>query len=267
MSVLDFAKFSSVAKNMDVPLFIDNTFPTPYLCNPFEFGANIIIHSTTKYMDGHALALGGLIVDGGNYNWDNGKYPELTEPNEAYHGLRFVETFGAAAFAAKARVTLLRDTGCQIAPMNAFLTHVGLETLSLRMEKHSKNALALAAYLEQHPQVAWVKYPGLQSSAGYLLGQKYLPKGCSGVFTFGVKGGLAVGKSFMNALELAAIVVHVGDARSSVLHPASMTHRQLSKEQQIACGVTEDLIRVSVGIEDIEDIIADFAQALAKAAN
>ena len=218
-------------------------------------------------MDGHALAVGGLIVDGGNYNWDNGKYPELTEPNESYHGLCFVETFGAAAFAAKARVTLLRDTGCQIAPMNAFLTHVGLETLSLRMEKHSKNALALAAYLEQHPQVAWVKYPGLQSSAGYLLGQKYLPKGCSGVFTFGVKGGLAVGKSFMNALELAAIVVHVGDARSSVLHPASMTHRQLSKEQQIACGVTEDLIRVSVGIEDIEDIIADFAQALAKAAN
>ena len=267
MSVLDFAKFSSVAKNMDVPLFIDNTFPTPYLCNPFEFGANIIIHSTTKYMDGHALAVGGLIVDGGNYNWDNGKYPELTEPNEAYHGLRFVETFGAAAFAAKARVTLLRDTGCQIAPMNAFLTNVGLETLSLRMEKHSKNALALAEYLEQHPQVAWVNYPGLKSSADYVLGQKYLPKGCSGVFTFGVKGGLAVGKSFMNALELAAIVVHVGDARSSVLHPASMTHRQLSKEQQIACGVTEDLIRVSVGIEDIADIIADFAQALAKVAN
>ncbi|MEI7884988.1 MAG: O-acetylhomoserine aminocarboxypropyltransferase/cysteine synthase family protein [Clostridia bacterium] len=264
MNVLDFAKFSSVAKTMDVPLFIDNTFPTPYLCNPFEFGANIIIHSTTKYMDGHALAVGGLIIDGGNYNWNNGKYPELTEPNAAYHGLRFVETFGAAAFAAKARVTLLRDIGCQIAPMNAFLTHVGLETLSLRMDKHSKNALALAEFLEKHPQIAWVTYPGLKSSKDYPLAQKYLPKGCSGVFTFGVKGGLAAGKRLMNALQLAAIVVHVGDARSCVLHPASMTHRQLNKAQQIACGVTEDLIRVSVGIEDIEDIIADFAQALEK---
>lgn len=265
LNVLDFEKFSHIARSMDVPLIIDNTFPTPYLCHPLEHGANIVIHSSTKYIDGHATSIGGIIVDGGNFNWDNGKYPEITEPDPSYHGLSYWDTFGSQAYIVKARVQLLRDLGTCLSPFNAFLMNLGLETLSLRMAKHSENALKLAQYLEAHPQVAWVNYPGLASHPSHEQARKYLPLGCSGVLTFGLKGGLATGKKFINGVKLAALVVHVGDVRTSVLHPASTTHSQMSEEEQLASGVTPDLIRVSVGIEDIEDIIADFDQAIANA--
>lgn len=262
LNILDFEKFSEIAKEQDVPFIVDNTFPTPYLCRPFEHGANIVIHSTTKYIDGHASSVGGIIVDGGNFNWNNGKYPGITEPDPSYHGISYTENFKEAAYIVKARVTLMRDYGSCMSPFNAYLTNLGLETLHLRMDRHSENALELAKYLERHEKVAWVNYPGLKNHPSYNLTQKYLPKGASGVLTFGVKGGYEAGKKFMNNLQLAAIVVHVADVRSSVLHPASMTHRQLTDEQQVDCGITPDLIRVSVGIEDIEDIKKDFDQAL-----
>jgi len=264
LNVLDFAKFSRVAQKMGVPLIIDNTFATPYLCRPLEHGANIVIHSATKYIDGHATSVGGVVVDGGNFNWANGKYPEITEPDPSYHGLRYLETFKDAAYIVKLRVTLLRDMGPSMSPFNAFLSNQGLQTLHLRMQKHSENALELAQYLKDHPRVAWVKYPGLKENPSYTLAQKYLPLGASGILTFGVKGGVEAGKTFINNVSLATLVVHVGDIRTYVLHPASMTHRQLTEEQQLASGVTPDLIRVSVGIEDIEDIKADFDQALSR---
>jgi O-acetylhomoserine (thiol)-lyase len=262
LNVLDFAKFSSVAKRMDVPLIVDNTFATPYLCRPFEHGANIIIHSTTKYIDGHATSVGGIVVDGGNFNWDNGKYPEITEPDPSYHGLRYLEAFKESAYIVKLRVALLRDIGPAMSPFNAFLSNLGLETLHLRMKKHSENALELAKFLEGHEKVAYVKYPGLEKDPNYSLTQKYLPLGASGILCFGVKGGVEAGKTFINNIKLASLVIHVGDIRTHVLHPASTTHRQLTEEQQLASGVNPDLIRVSVGIEDIEDIKADFNQAL-----
>jgi O-acetylhomoserine (thiol)-lyase len=266
LNVLDFAKFSAIAREKQVPLIIDSTFATPYLCRPFEHGANVIVHSTTKYIDGHATSVGGVIVDGGNFNWDNGRYPELTEPDTSYHGLQYVKTFGPAAYIVKARVQLMRDLGATPAPMNTFLFNHGLHTVPLRMQRHSDNALALARHLESHPQVSWVNYPGLESHPTHDLAKKYLPKGCSGVLTFGIKGGAEAGKKFMESCKLIALVVHVGDARSCVLHPASTTHRQLSEEQQISSGVTPDLIRLSVGIEHIDDIIADADQALAASA-
>jgi O-acetylhomoserine (thiol)-lyase len=262
LNVLDFERFSAIAKKMQVPLIIDNTFPTPYLCRPLEHGANIVIHSATKYIDGHATSVGGVIVDGGNFDWNNGKFPEMTEPDESYHGLKYAEAFGNLAYIVKARVQLMRDLGSCPAPLNAFLFNLGLETLPLRMQRHSENALALAQHLEQHPFVSWVSYPGLKSHKSYERAQKYLPKGASGVLTFGIKGGAEAGKKFMESCALIALVVHVGDARSCVLHPASTTHRQLSEEQQIASGVTPDLIRLSVGIEHIDDLIADVDQAL-----
>lgn len=262
LNVLDFAKFSSVAKRMDVPLIVDNTFATPYLCRPFEHGANIIIHSTTKYIDGHATSVGGIVVDGGNFNWDNGKYPEITEPDPSYHGLRYLEAFKESAYIVKLREALLRDIGPAMSPFNAFLSNLGLETLHLRMKKHSENALELAKFLEGHEKVAYVKYPGLEKDPNYSLTQKYLPLGASGILCFGVKGGVEAGKTFINNIKLASLVIHVGDIRTHVLHPASTTHRQLTEEQQLASGVNPDLIRVSVGIEDIEDIKADFNQAL-----
>lgn len=259
--VLDFDKFSAIAKQMDVPLVVDNTFPTPYLCRPLELGADIVIHSTTKYTDGHATSVGGIIVDGGKFNWNNGKYPGLTEPDDSYHGLSYVDTFGPAAYVVKARVQWVRDLGCYLSPQNAFLSNKGLETLHLRMDRHSENALALAEYLEKHEKVTWVKYPMLKSDSNYELCKKYLKAG-SGVLTFGVAGGSEGAEKVMNALQLAAIVVHVADVRTGVLHPASMTHRQLSADDQINAGVLPELIRVSVGIESIKDIIADFKQAL-----
>jgi O-acetylhomoserine (thiol)-lyase len=262
LTVIDFEKFAKFAGEVDLPFIVDNTFPTPFLCRPLELGAHIVTHSATKYIDGHATSVGGVVVDGGKYNWNNGKFPELTEPDETYHGLSYLETFGESAYAVKLRVQWIRDLGCCLAPMNAFLAHTGLETLHVRMERHCENARKLAEFLESHPQVSWVNYPGLKSSSEYERAQKYLPKGCSGVLCFGVKGGSKTGEKVMNSLKLAAIVVHVADVRTSVLHPASMTHRQLSEEALVEAGVPSDLIRVSVGIENIDDIIADFDQAL-----
>jgi O-acetylhomoserine (thiol)-lyase len=228
-----------------------------------EHGADIIIHSTTKYADGHASSLGGMVIEAGNFDWSaSNKYPGLTEPDDSYHGLRFYEKFGKTAFTVKMRTTMLRDFGCTMSPMNAYLTHQGLQTLHLRMERHSQNALALAQYLEKHPQVDWVTYPGLASDSSYALASMYMPKGAGGVLSFGVKGGRAKGEAFLENLELSSIVVHVGDIRTSVLHPASTTHRQLTEEQQIAGGIRPELIRVSVGIENIEDIREDFERAL-----
>jgi O-acetylhomoserine (thiol)-lyase len=262
LNVLDFEKFSAISRKKQVPLIIDNTFPTPYLCRPLEHGANIVVHSATKYIDGHATSVGGVIVDGGNFDWGNGKYPELTEPDASYHGLKYLETFGKLSYIVKARVQLMRDMGACPAPLNAFLFNLGLETLPLRMQRHSENALAMAKYLEGHSAVSWVSYPGLKSHKTYDRAQKYLPKGGSGVLTFGIKGGAEAGKKFMESCSVVALVVHVGDARSCVLHPASTTHRQLTNEQLIESGVLPDLIRLSVGIEHIDDLIADVEQAL-----
>ncbi len=260
--VLDLEKISSVAHANGLPLVVDNTFPTPYLCNPFKWGADIVTHSTTKYLDGHASSVGGAVIEKGGFDWANGKFPEFTEPDASYHGLVYTKDFAAAPFSTKLRVQWIRDMGCPMMPFNAFLTMLGSETLHLRMERHSQNALAMAEFLQNHPKVAWVNYPGLKSSDQYEMAQKYLPKGASGVLCFGVKGGKAAGEQVMNHLKLAAIVVHVADVRTCVLHPASMTHRQLSEAELVAAGVSPDLIRLSVGIENIDDIKADFDQAL-----
>lgn len=263
MDILDFDKFSKLAEEMDVPLIVDNTFATPYLCRPLELGAHIVVHSATKYIDGHAVSVGGVIVDSGTFNWDNGNYPELTEPDESYHGVVYTERFEKSAYIVKARAQWIRDLGSYISPMNAFLSNLGLETLHVRMPRHCENAQKLAEFLNDHPKVGWVNYPGLPGHPHHERAQKYLRDGgCSGVLTFGVKGGTAEGEKVMNSLKLAAIVVHVADVRTGVLHPASMTHRQLTAEEQVAAGVTPDLIRVTVGIENITDIIADFDQAL-----
>lgn len=261
LTVLDFEKFANVAKRFDLPFIVDNTFPTPVLCNPFEFGANIVTHSTTKYLDGHATSVGGVVVEGGNYNWANGKFPELSEPDPSYHGLVYTDTFPAAPYSVKLRVQLVRDLGCIQAPMNAWLTNLGMETLALRMERHSDNALELAKFLQNHPKVDWVSYPMLPGDSQFDRAKKYL-KGGSGVLSFGVKGGKDAAAKLLDTLKLAALVVHVADVRTSVLHPASMTHRQLTNEQLLAAGVKPELVRVSVGIEDIEDIKADFDEAL-----
>lgn len=261
--VLDIEKFARVAHKNGVPLIVDNTFPTPVNCRPFEFGADIVIHSTTKYMDGHATAVGGVIVDSGKFDWNNGKYPELTEPDESYHGIVYTQQFGQAAYIVKARTHLMRDIGAVISPNNAFLLNLGLETLFLRMERHCSNAQAVAEYLEANPLVEWINYPGLKSHAGYELAQKYMPNGTCGVISFGVKGGREQAMRFMEALKLAKIVIHVADARTCVLHPASTTHRQLSDQQLAEAGISPDLLRLSVGIEHIDDIIADLDQAFA----
>ncbi len=260
--VLDIKKMSKFAKKIDVPLIIDNTIATPYLCSPFEYGANIITHSTSKYLDGHAISLGGAIVDGGNFNWDNGKFPELAEPDPSYHGISYTETFKEQAYIVKARMQLLRDLGNTMSPFNAFLTNLGMETLVLRMKKHSENALALARFLESHPKVAWVSYPGLESHRDHELAKQYLPLGASGLLTFGVKGGREGAGEFIRNIDLASLVVHLGDVRTLVLHPATTTHRQLTDEELNAAGIGPEMIRVSVGIENIEDIIEDFRRAL-----
>ena len=263
MNVLDFGKFAAVAEETQVPLIVDNTFPTPYLCRPLELGAHIVIHSTSKYIDGHAAAIGGIIIDGGKFDWNNGRYPGLTDPDPSYHGISYTESFGPAAYAVKARVQLIRDFGNVMSPFTAFLLNTSSETLGLRMEKHSQNALALAEHLEQHPRVSWVNYPGLKSHPGYPLKERYMPKGASGVLTFGLKGGLEACRQFQKNVKLAALVVHLGDSRTSILHPATTTHRQLSEAEQLAAGVSPDLIRVSAGLEDIRDLITDFDQAIA----
>lgn len=264
VQVLDIEKFASIAHSHGVPLIVDNTFATPIHCRPFEFGADIVVHSTTKYMDGHAATVGGCIVDSGNFDWMayKEKFSGLTEPDPSYHGIVYAEKFGKAAFITKATVQLMRDLGSITAPQNAFLLNIGLETLHLRMERHCENAIKVAEYLEKNEKVAWVNYPGLKSSRHYELAQKYMPKGTCGVLSFGLKGGRETSIRFMDSLKLAAIVTHVADARTSVLHPASHTHRQLTDEQLKEAGVQPDLIRFSVGIENAEDIIADIEQAL-----
>ncbi len=264
--VLDIEKFARIAHSNGVPLIIDNTFATPINCRPFEWGADIVIHSTTKYMDGHATNVGGVIVDSGNFDWDAhaDKFPGLTKPDDSYHGLTYTKSFGKGAYITKATAQVMRDLGSIQSPQNAFLLNLGLETLHLRMPQHCKNAQKVAEYLHDNEKVAWVNYCGLKDNKYYELGQKYLPNGSCGVVTFGLKGGRDVSIKFMDNLKLAAIVTHVADARTSVLHPASHTHRQLTDEQLIAAGVAPDLIRFSVGIENVNDIIADIEQALAK---
>lgn len=263
LDVLDIEKFAKLAHDHKVPLIVDNTFATPILCRPLEFGADIIIHSTSKYMDGHAAALGGVIVDGGKFDWAaSGKFPSFTTPDESYHGVVYAKDFGNQAFITKARAQLMRDLGVTPAPMNAFLLNTGLETLHLRMPRHCENALAVAEFLEKDSRVSWVNYPGLKSSKYRELVEKYLPNGTSGVVSFGIKGGRETAVKFLDALKLAAIVTHVADARTCALHPASTTHRQMTDEQLIECGVSPDLVRFSVGIENAKDIIADLDQAL-----
>ncbi|MCD8179931.1 MAG: O-acetylhomoserine aminocarboxypropyltransferase/cysteine synthase [Firmicutes bacterium] len=266
LNVLDIEKFAKLAHDHGVPLIVDNTFATPILCRPFEFGADIVTHSTSKYMDGHAVSLGGVIVDSGNFDWAaSGKYPEFTTPDESYHGAVYTERFGKSAFIVKARAQLMRDLGSTPSPQNAFLLNLGLETLHLRIMRHSENAMKVAEFLENDDRVEWVNYPGLKSSKYKPLVDKYLPLGTSGVVSFGVKGGREAATRFLDSLKLAAIVTHVADARTCALHPASTTHRQMTDEQLLEGGISADLIRLSVGIENVEDIIEDLNQALNKA--
>ena len=262
--VLDIEKFARAAHDHQVPLIVDNTFATPINCRPFEWGADIVTHSTTKYMDGHGMCVGGAIVDSGNFDWSRypDKYPGLCEPDESYHGITYTEKFGKLAYITKATSQLMRDLGSSQSPQNAFLLNIGLETLHLRVPRHCENALKVAAYLEKNEKVAWVNYPGLEGNKYYDLAKKYMPEGICGVISFGLKGGREAAGKMMDHLQLAAIVTHVADARTCVLHPASHTHRQMNDEQLVEAGVAPDLIRLSVGIENVDDIIRDLGQAL-----
>ena len=265
LKVLDIEKFAAAAHGHGVPLLVDNTFPTPVNCRPFQWGADIAIHSTTKYMDGHANAVGGAIVDRGAFDWTAhaDKFPGLCAPDESYHGVTYTQRFGlGGAYITKATVQLMRDLGVTPAPLNSYLLNVGLETLPLRVARHCENALAAARFLEAHPQVAWVNYPGLESSRYHALAQKYLPGGSCGVVSFGIRGGRAAAEAFMGQLKLASIATHVADAKTCVLHPASTTHRQMNEGELLAAGVSGDLVRLSVGIEHIDDLLADLTQAL-----
>jgi len=270
LSVLDIEKFAKAANEMKVPLIVDNTLATPALCRPIEYGAHIVTHSTTKFADGHGTSIGGCVVEGGNFDWtvkdDDGnlKFPEMAAPDESYHGLNFYEKFGQAAFCTRLKAVMVRDLGCTMSPMNAYLTHQGLQTLDVRMERHVKNAEVVAKFLKDHPMVDWIIYPGLEGDKYYELAKKYMPKGASAVMSFGVKGGREAGEKFLENLELCSVVVHVGDIHTSVLHPASTTHRQLSEEAQLAAGIDPGLIRLSVGLENVDDIVADLDQALNK---
>ncbi len=264
LTVLDIEKMAALAHENGVPLIVDNTFATPVLCRPIEYGADIVMHSTTKYMDGHAVQLGGVVVDSGNFDWTGGKYPDLTEPDESYHGVSYTKTYGRAAYINKARLQLVRDMGVYPPASAAFLLNLGLETLALRMERHSKNALRVAEFLSANEKVKSVNYPGLLENPYYELAKKYVPGGCSGVVSFEVKGGKAAAIRFLDSLKLAAIVVHVADVRTGVLHPASSTHRQLTEEQLEVAGITPGLVRISVGIENVDDILEDIEQALLK---
>jgi O-acetylhomoserine (thiol)-lyase len=262
LTVLDIERFARIAHKNGVPLIVDNTFATPVLCKPFDFGADIVTHSTTKYMDGHALQVGGVIVDSGKFDWTNGKFPELTEPDESYHGISYTKTYGKSAYIIKARMQLMRDFGVYPAAHSAFLLNLGLETLAVRMKQYCANAMAVAQHLQQMPQVERVIYPGLEGDACHALAKKYL-KGCSGVISFVIRGGKETAMHFMDSLKLASNEVHVADIRTCVLHPASETHRQLTDEQLVAAGIEGGMIRFSVGLEDVEDIIADIDQAFA----
>ena len=263
INVFPFVEVAQIAGEYRIPLVIDNTFATPYLCRPFEWGANIVIHSTTKFIGGHGTTIGGMIVDGGNFDWaGSGRFANFTEPDESYHGLIYA-SLGASAFITKARVQVLRDIGACQAPINSWLFLQGLETLSLRMDRHVQNAQAAAEFLEKHPRVSWVSYPGLKSHPDYDAARRYLPKGPGAIFGFGIQGGLEAGKQFINRLQLLSHLANVGDAKSLAIHPASTTHSQLNPDQQISAGVTPDFIRLSIGIEDIDDILWDLDQALA----
>ena len=267
LNVLDIEAVAKIANAAGLPLFVDNTFASPYLCRPFEWGAAIVVHSATKFIGGHGTTLGGIIVESGKFPWDNGKFATMTEPSPGYHGVKFYETFGNFGFTAKCRMEGLRTFGPALSPFNAFLLLQGVETLSLRMDRHCSNALAIARHLEAHPQVEWVNYPGLPSSKYHDLAQKYLPKGAGAVLTFGIKGGAAAGQKFIDSVEFLSHLANIGDAKTLVIHPASTTHEQLTEAEQKASGVSQDMIRVSVGIEHIDDIVADFAQALEEARN
>ena len=266
VSVLDIEKFARLAHSHGVPLIVDNTFATPVNCRPFEWGADIVTHSTTKYMDGHAATVGGCIVDSGNFDWfaTPGRFPGLTTPDESYHGIVYAERFGKGAYITKATSQLMRDFGSIQSPQNAYYLNLGLETLALRMQRHCANALEVARFLNNHEKVAWVHYPELENDQYHALAQKYLPKGSCGVLAFAVKGGREASIRFMDQLQLASIVTHVADSKTCLLHPASHTHRQMSDEQLLAAGVSPDLIRLSVGIEDVQDIVDDLRQALEK---
>ena len=262
MNVLDIAAVASIARENNLPLMVDNTFASPYLCRPIEHGADIVVHSATKFIGGHGTSIGGVIVDSGRFPWNRGRFPQLLEPSKGYHGIRFFETFGDFAYIMKARVEGLRDFGPALSPFNSFLFLQGLETLKLRMAQHSENALAVAQFLESHDRVAWVNYPGLPSGRYHALAQRYLPRGAGGILTFGIRGGLAAGSRFIEALQLVSHLANVGDAKSLVIHPASTTHQQMTTEEKLAAGIGDDLIRLSVGLEEIDDILWDLDQAL-----
>jgi O-acetylhomoserine (thiol)-lyase len=263
MNVLDIEKVATIAHEAGVPLVIDNTMASPYLCRPIEYGADIVVHSATKFLGGHGTSIGGIIVDSGKFAW-NDKFPAITAPSPGYHGMKFSEVFGNIAFIIKARVEGLRDFGPCISPFNSFLFIQGIETLNLRMERHSRNALAVAEWLEKNPAVTWVKYPGLKSSLYYAVAQKYLPKGCGSIVTFGIKGDAEAGRKLIDSVQLFSHLANLGDSKSLIIHPASTTHQQLTDEQQLNAGVTKDLVRISVGIEDLEDLIWDLDQAIAQ---
>ena len=265
-NVLDFNAISDIAHAHDVPLVVDNTFASPYLCRPIEHGADIVVHSATKFIGGHGTSMGGIVVESGKFPWDNGRFPMMIEPSDGYHGVRFYETFGNFGYIMKARMETLRTLGPSMSPFNAFMFLQGLETLHVRMERHVQNAVAVAEFLEQHPRVSWVSYAGLPSSPHYELGRKYMPKGCSSILAFGIKGGQPAGVKFIEGVEFLSHLANVGDAKTLVIHPASTTHRQLNAEQLEAAGVGQDMIRLSVGLESINDILWDIDQALEKSA-
>lgn len=262
IAILELEKIVEIAHEAGIPVIVDNTFATPYLFKPFDYGADIVVYSTTKYISGHGVTLGGAIVDSGNFDWTNGKFPRLVEPDPSYHGVSWVEAAGKAAYITRARTIILRDTGASAAPFNSWLTLLGLETLSLRLERHVENAQKVAEFLESHPKIAWVSYPGLKSSKYYDLGQKYFPKGASAIFTVGLKGGAQAGKKLIDETKIFSLLANVGDAKSLIIHPASTTHSQLSEEELAAAGIKPEAVRLSVGIENIDDLINDLAQAL-----
>ena len=264
INVLDIEAVAKIAKEAGVPLIIDNTFASPYLCRPIEFGADIVVHSATKFIGGHGTTMGGVVVESGKFPWDNGKFPMMTEPSRGYHGVMFHETFGDFGYTMKCRMETMRTLGPVLSPMSAWILLQGLETLHVRVERHVANAVAVAEFLEKHPRVSWVNYPGLKSSKYHALAQKYLPKGSGSIMTFGIKGGMDAGVKFIEALQFFSHLANVGDAKTLVIHPASTTHRQLSEEDQIKAGVGPDMIRLSIGIEDIDDILWDLDQALAQ---
>lgn len=262
MNVLDIAAISDVAHSFGIPFMIDNTFPTPYICRPFEWGADIVIHSATKFLGGHGTTIGGVIVESGKFPWDNGNFPGMTEPSDGYHGVRFYETFGDFGYTMRARLEQLRILGPTLSPFNSFLLLQGIETLPVRMERHCENALAVAKFLDEHKLINWVKYPGLPSDKYYSLKEKYMPKGASGVLAFGVKGGAAAGAKFIESVQFLSHLANVGDAKTLVIHPASTTHRQMSDEHQLSAGISPDMVRISVGLETLDDILWDIDQAL-----